>query len=679
MAKSNAQLKRKGGPDHVQTSKVRNIKGEGSHRASSTKNHALPSAASLHWKAADIPTEATANLGESDADFYQGFSFDDEDYLGLTELDGVDVVKTDDGQVQFVQTIGAKKGKEKQVDVVPNKKRKLEQESNGDIRETSKEENSHSSEWAEELPPVSFESDEEEDSDTSELNVEANDGRDSGLQADFKVLMRAEDPLSIEYDDFSVRWSNKELRESLWSDVSRDSHILFSEKKLPAWKKLNLPIHPRLYTSLESLKFTKPTEIQASCLPLSLTSKTSTKDVVGIAQTGSGKTLAYSLPILHWIASNSVEDRQMQLMEGMDDTMDQGLLRLGALILTPTRELALQVQKHIQTIIAASSHDDKQRWASVTAVTGGISEEKQRRHLQGYSGRGVDIIVATPGRLWDICKSDDRITRRIKTSRFLVVDEADRMIENGHFAEMEHLLGLVRRASRAPNSTARVRGGADDTQTFIYSATLSKDLQYNLKRPKRSNNKRLGPGSTLDDLIEAIDFRDEQPSIVDLSTSTRIASSVIETKCECLVKDKDLYLYYFLLRYPGRSLLFVNSIDGIRRLQPLLSNLGVSVQPLHSHLQQKQRLKNLERFRSSKLPKCNQSVVLLATDVAARGLDIPAVDHVIHFQLPRSVDTYVHRSGRTGRAGQSGVSLALIEPGEKRLWRDTCRALKRST
>lgn len=455
-------------------------------------------------------------------------------------------------------------------------------------------------------------------------------------------------------------------------------------KRLPAWKKLQIRPHARICQALESLSFKTPTNIQAASLPASVPVQGSGRDVVGIAQTGSGKTLAYALPVLHWLASTTTEDRQMQLIEEVGTSIGHGIVRLSALILAPTRELALQVTKHIETFIAASSSEQSKLWASVAAVTGGISEEKQRRLLLGHHGRGVDIIVATPGRLWDMCRTDDNLTRRIKATRFLVVDEADRMIETGHFAEMDNILSLVRRAEQVDTSetaetfaTARVRGGASDMQTLIFSATLSKELQHNLKRAKRSNKRRHGAGSTLDDLIDAIDFRDEDPLVVDLSTRTRIASTVVEVKAECLAKDKDLYLYYFLLRYPGRTLVFVNSIDGIRRLQPLLANLAMSVQPLHSQLQQKQRLKHLERFRASRLPSINSSAVLLATDVAARGLDIPAVDHVVHFQLPRSTDTYVHRSGRTARAGKTGVSLALIDPSEKRLWRDLCRNLKR--
>lgn len=145
-------------------------------------------------------------------------------------------------------------------------------------------------------------------------------------------------------------------------------------------------------------------------------------------------------------------------------------------------------------------------------------------------------------------------------------------------------------------------------------------------------------------------------------------------------------MYYFLLRYPGRSLVFLNSIDGLRRLQPLLQHLNIPAFSLHSNMQQRQRLKVLDRFKNAVPEKKSdaktttmQTAVLLATDVAARGLDLPAVDHVVHYQLPRSADTYVHRSGRTGRAGRSGVALSMVEPKEQGLLRQLLRSLGRTS
>ena len=180
--------------------------------------------------------------------------------------------------------------------------------------------------------------------------------------------------------------------------------------------------------------------------------------------------------------------------------------------------------------------------------------------------------------------------------------------------------------------------------------------------------------------MERLDFRDPEPEVINLSPEGCVVSSLQESQVECLPADKvgrpclpircrpqptpqDTYLYYFLLRYPGRSLIFLSSIDGVRRLTPLLELLELKTYPLHSQLEQKQRLRNLERFKSTK------NSVLLATDIAARGLDIPSVDHVIHYQIPRSADAYVHRNGRTARAMRQGFSLIMCAPDERKVLR----------
>lgn len=136
---------------------------------------------------------------------------------------------------------------------------------------------------------------------------------------------------------------------------------------------------------------------------------------------------------------------------------------------------------------------------------------------------------------------------------------------------------------------------------------------------------------------------------------------------------QDLFLYFLVTRYPGRTLVFVNSIDTIRRLVPLLVLLGINAFPLHAQMQQRQRLKNVDRFKSL------ASSVLIASDVASRGLDIPGVEHIIHYQLARTPDLYVHRSGRTARAQRQGISIMLCSPDELKAYRATCRALKRTS
>ncbi|KAG6817114.1 hypothetical protein H0H87_012635 [Tephrocybe sp. NHM501043] len=390
-----------------------------------------------------------------------------------------------------------------------------------------------------------------------------------------------------------------------------------SAELLPNWH--NFSLHPRLLKALHARGFKSPTPIQAASLPVAL----SHRDVVGVAQT-----------------------------------------RLKAKAKAKAEPSAAPTKKSPPHV-------------SVAAIVGGMSAQKQRRILD----RGVDVLVATPGRLWDLMEDDDTLSREIKTLRFLVLDEADRMIEAGHFAELENILRLTLRENQNDQIEADAdeqpreeeedskEGIKDGLQTFVFSATLSKDLQKNVKR--RSRPKSAGkykkrndkPASTLDDLLLRLDFRDPDPQVIDLSPSGGVVSTLQESKIECLSADKDVFLYYFLLRHPGKSLVFLSSIDGIRRLMPLTELLNIKAFPLHSQLEQRQRLKNLDRFTNT------PNSVLLATDIAARGLDIPAVDHVIHYQIPRSADAYVHRNGRTARAMRKGFSLLMCAPDEKRVVR----------
>ncbi|KAJ6627886.1 P-loop containing nucleoside triphosphate hydrolase protein [Mycena sp. CBHHK59/15] len=470
----------------------------------------------------------------------------------------------------------------------------------------------------------------------------------------------------------AFRYTEQRL-EAFFFPFAKPIHFLefpvtaLSENLLPNWHTYSL--HPQLFRS--------------AAIPVAM----SDRDVVGVAQTGSGKTLAYGLPILHRLLSCARPNSKMKR-------------QLGALILAPTRELALQVSSHLNACVNAveaveeikpKKHKGKAKpedkpaeirsgppLVSVAAIVGGMSAQKQRRILD----RGVDVLVATPGRLWDIMEDDDELSKQIKNLKFLVLDEADRMIEAGHFAELENILRLTLRESKDDQIEPAIdeedeEPVKDRLQTFVFSATLSKDLQRNVKR--RSRPKSAGkyskrndkPASTLDDLLLRLDFRDPEPEIIDLSPQGGVVETLKESKIECLSADKDAYLYYFLMRYPGRSLVFLSSIDGIRRLMPLTELLNIKAFPLHSQLEQRQRLRNLDRFKST------PNSVLLATDIAARGLDIPAVDHVIHYQIPRSADAYVHRNGRTARAMRKGFSMLMCSPDERRVVRALLGSLGR--
>lgn len=315
---------------------------------------------------------------------------------------------------------------------------------------------------------------------------------------------------------------------------------------------------------------------------------------------------------------------------------------LYALILTPTRELAVQISQHLK--VAAKYTD-----IAVSVVVGGLAVQKQERLLN----RGPEIVVATPGRLWELIQEGHPHLSQVDTLRYLAIDETDRMLEKGHFEELQKILEKINE-----NDAHKPK-----RQNFVFSATLTMTheppryvMKKNGKKKGQAPAARLTPAQKLASIMKTVGLTD--PKIVDITDSSGVAQKLTEAQIVCSFEEKDHYLYYFLQRHPGRTLVFCNSIEAVRRLSQLFSILGCTPWPLHAKMHQKQRLKNLERFCAD--PKG----VLLATDVAARGLDIPNVQHVIHYQTPRTAEGYVHRSGRTARAQQEGLTVLLMEPSE---------------
>ncbi|KAM7293060.1 ATP-dependent RNA helicase DDX24 [Ixodes scapularis] len=405
------------------------------------------------------------------------------------------------------------------------------------------------------------------------------------------------------------------------------------QKDMSAW--LNCYVPEPVLKALAELNFTQPTPIQAQTLPSAIRDH---MDVMGAAETGSGKTLAFGIPILHHIAEQKAR-------------IGDGPMSLQALVLTPTRELAIQVKQHLQ---AAAKYTG----IGVVNVIGGLSADKQLRLLK----RRPEIVVATPGRLWELVDQNTPHLSDVSNVRYLVIDEADRMVEKGHFEDLTRLLALMN-ADRVD--------GAKRRQNFVFSATLTMvhDLPQRLKHKARK--RKLSEKDKLEQLMRIIGVS-AKPKVVDLTRKLGTAESLRESRIVCSsIEDKDSRLYYFLLAHPGRTLVFCNSIDSVRRLVSVLDLLQCSPLPLHAQMQQRQRLKNLDRFRSS------PTGLLLATDVAARGLDIEGIEHVIHFQVPRTAEVYVHRSGRTARAASDGLSVMLMEPRELPVYRKICRTLGR--
>ncbi|XP_070556950.1 ATP-dependent RNA helicase DDX24-like [Ptychodera flava] len=416
---------------------------------------------------------------------------------------------------------------------------------------------------------------------------------------------------------------------------------------MSAW--LNLYVPEPILHGLADKGFTTPTPIQTRCLPPAIRDY---QDIIGAAETGSGKTLAFGIPILHHILEiQEKEERQKEkklkkcgtLDDSNDSTTHDSLL---ALILTPTRELAIQVRNHL---VAVSKHTD----IKIAVIVGGMSAQKQERVLK----KKPQIVIGTPGRLWELIQQHEPHLRTVNRVKYLVLDEADRMVEKGHFEELSLLLDLI-------NGTEMKR------QMFVFSATLTMvhlGPQRKLMKKKYDLNKE----QKLESLIYQIGIRENHMKVVDLTKKELTVETLTEARINCTLEEKDYYLFYFLLQYPGRTLVFTNSIDCIRRLVSIFTLLGKRPLPLHANMHQKQRLKNLERFSS------DAKGLLLATDVAARGLDIPNVQHVVHYQIPRTAEVYVHRSGRTARASKAGLSLALIGADDMANYKRLCKTLSK--
>ncbi|XP_027118927.1 DEAD-box ATP-dependent RNA helicase 13 isoform X1 [Coffea arabica] len=441
-------------------------------------------------------------------------------------------------------------------------------------------------------------------------------------------------------------------------DVDEES---VDESEYLAWNELRL--HPLLMKSIHRLKFKEPTPIQKACIPAAAHQG---KDVVGAAETGSGKTLAFGLPILQRLLEerDKVEKLISEYQEADERIASRGFLR--ALIITPTRELALQVTDHLKEVAKPTN-------VRVVPIVGGMSTEKQERLLKSRP----EIVVGTPGRLWELMSGGAVHLTELHSLSFFVLDEADRMIENGHFRELQSIIDMLPVTSgsddaQSHNTESCVTVSSlqrKKRQTFVFSATiaLSADFRKKLKRGSLKSKPNDGLNS-IETLSERAGMR-ASAAIIDLTNASILAHNLEESFIECKEEDKDAYLFYLLsLHGQGRTIIFCTSIAALRHISSILRILDINVWTLHAQMQQRARLKAVDRFRAT------EHGILIATDVAARGLDIPGVRTVIHYQLPHSAEVYVHRSGRTARALSDGCSIALISPNETSKFAGLCKS-----
>jgi ATP-dependent RNA helicase RhlE len=344
----------------------------------------------------------------------------------------------------------------------------------------------------------------------------------------------------------------------------------------------SLGLRPELARAVAEEGYDIPTPIQRDTIPLALAGR----DVVGSAQTGTGKTAAFLLPILHRLSQTSGHG-------------------LRALILVPTRELAEQV---LERAVAYGRHVGLR----AAAIYGGVGMEPQTKALS----RGLDLVVATPGRFLDHMGRGHLDLRRVET---LVLDEADRMLDMGFAPDVRRILDAL----------------PAERQTLLFSATISHDVDRLAQRALRDPAavevaRRAAPAAGIEHGIVAVDKANKKDALAKL----------------------------LQLDVVHRALIFTRTKYGADKLARNLNRDGLKVGALHGDKAQSARLRTLEDFRQGRVR------ILVATDVAARGIDVDAIDMVVNYDVPTDPEVYVHRVGRTARAGAQGLALTLMAPDE---------------
>jgi superfamily II DNA/RNA helicase len=348
-----------------------------------------------------------------------------------------------------------------------------------------------------------------------------------------------------------------------------------------------LGLSTKVTDAVTAAGYSKPTEIQAQAIPHLLQKK----DLIGIAQTGTGKTASFVLPMLTLLENGRARARMPR-----------------TLILEPTRELAAQVSENFEKY-------GKNHRLTMALIIGGVSFEDQNKKLD----RGVDVLIATPGRLLD---QIDRGKIMLNGVEILVIDEADRMLDMGFIDDIEKIV------NRLPPRR----------QTMLFSATMDSQIEKLTKKFLRD------------------------PVHVQVSRAASTADTIDQklVKVGSKPEDKRASLRDLIRAADGltNAIIFCNRKRDVATLARSLERHGFSAGALHGDMDQKSRMETLDAFKNNRL------TLLVASDVAARGLDIPAVSHVFNFDVPVHAEDYVHRIGRTGRAGRLGVAYTLVAPAD---------------
>ena len=359
-----------------------------------------------------------------------------------------------------------------------------------------------------------------------------------------------------------------------------------------------LGLSPRLLSAVAAMGYTEPTPIQEKAIPEVLAGR----DVVGCAQTGTGKTAAFVLPVMQLLAT---ED------EAGENVEKGGKRRVRALVVTPTRELAAQIDRVATEVAKETGH-------RVAVIYGGVGYDKQLKALRD----GVDMLVATPGRLLDLTS---RKEADLSSAKILVLDEADRMLDMGFWPDVRRIV------SQLPKKR----------QNLLFSATMSTEV------------------------IRVISNTLHEPVRVDIAPAYTPIEKIEQVCYPVATMQKTALLMRLLeAEHLERVLVFTKTKERADRLNAALNSSGVPNEVIHGDRRQKHRDAAIDGFRDGSIR------VLVATDVMARGIDIDGISHVVNYDMPDAVEDYVHRIGRTARAGAEGNAISLLGPEEMALFRE---------
>jgi len=346
-------------------------------------------------------------------------------------------------------------------------------------------------------------------------------------------------------------------------------------------------IAPEIKRNLETLGFIKPTDIQFKAIPPILKGE----DVLAIAQTGTGKTAAFAIPVIYLLH----EQKRSKTPDGVK-----------CVVMVPTHELAIQINEVFRQLCRFTR-------VSSYAVFGGVEQDPQIDKLN----KGIDILVATPGRMFDLVSQGHLKLNHVE---FLILDEADHMLDLGFIRDIRDLIKFLPR----------------NRQTLFFSATISekiKDLAYSLVR---------------------------NPIRIHVSPKDPVAKNINHSMAFVEMDDKRFFLERVITENPdSKILVFVRTKVRAERVCKAMERVGIKAATIHGDKDQKDRLIALEQFKKGEVK------VLIASDVSARGIDIPLVDYVINYDLPEKAENYVHRVGRTGRGTQKGNAVSFCSTEEK--------------